>query len=112
MHPHYKGSFARGPYAWKPDFTMGSQSGGGSWSCEEPRKLDARFVKDVTIFDGTEVAPNAKFTKIWRVSNSGTLAWPQGVQLVHIGGDTLSTEDTVNVEVLIYQTLKPFIKCT
>ena len=102
MHPHFKGSFARGPYTWKPEVAMGAQSSRGSWSssCEEPRKLDARFVKDVTIFDGTEVSPKTNFTKIWRVSNSGTLAWPQGIQLVHIGGDTLSTKDIVNVEVL------------
>ena len=106
MHPHCKGSFARGSYGWKPEFGMGSQVNKSSppFSYEEHRKLDARFVKDVTIFDGTEISPGTKFTKIWRVSNSGTLAWPQAIQLIHIGGDTLTTEDTVNVEV---HTLNP-----
>ncbi|CAM6049485.1 unnamed protein product [Sphagnum compactum] len=52
-------------------------------------KLDARFVQDVTIFDGTELAPGTQFTKIWRLRNSGSLAWPQHTQLVHVGGDEM-----------------------
>jgi hypothetical protein len=33
--------------------------------------LAARFVCDVSIFDGTQMAPNTKFTKIWRLKNTG-----------------------------------------
>ncbi|KAL3693618.1 hypothetical protein R1sor_007269 [Riccia sorocarpa] len=61
-------------------------------------KLDARFVQDVTIFDGTELAPLAKFTKIWRLRNSGTLPWPLDTKLVHVGGDELGNVDQVPVE--------------
>ncbi|KAL2634087.1 hypothetical protein R1flu_005566 [Riccia fluitans] len=61
-------------------------------------KLDARFVQDVTIFDGTELSPLAKFTKIWRLRNSGTLSWPLDTKLVHVGGDELGNVDQVPVE--------------
>ena len=33
--------------------------------------LAARFVCDVSIFDGTQMAPSTKFTKIWRLKNTG-----------------------------------------
>merc|ERR1719274_336213 len=42
-----------GPAAW------GTHGGGGP-------KLAARFVRDVSIFDGTQMAPGTSFTKIWR----------------------------------------------
>jgi len=58
-------------------------------------KLDSRFVKDVSIFDGTVVAPNADFTKIWRLRNSGNVPWPPMTHLVHVGGDLLSENSFV-----------------
>jgi hypothetical protein len=75
-----------GPYGGKPEARAGVSlfGSGGSGG-----KLDARFVQDVTIFDGTELAPGTQFTKIWRLRNSGSLAWPQQTQLVHVGGDEM-----------------------
>jgi hypothetical protein len=35
-------------------------------------------VADVTIPDGTVMKPGEKFTKIWRVQNTGTCKWDQG----------------------------------
>lgn len=61
-------------------------------------KLDARFVTDVTIFDGTEVSGGTSFTKIWRLRNIGTLRWPQGTQLVHVGGDVLGSDKPSSLE--------------
>lgn len=61
-------------------------------------KLDARFVRDVTIFDGTEVAGGTSFTKIWRLRNIGTLRWPHGTQLVHVGGDVLGSDKPSSLE--------------
>jgi hypothetical protein len=52
-------------------------------------ELDAQFVQDVTMFDGTELAPGTEFTKIWHLRNSGSSAWPPQTQLVHVGGDEL-----------------------
>merc|ERR1719218_170531 len=53
-------------------------------------KLAARFVADVSIFDGTQVAPCTPFTKIWRLKNVGEWAWPPGTQLTFVGGDQMS----------------------
>jgi aspartyl protease family protein len=46
---------------------------------ERPR---ARFVTDLTLPDGSIVAPSSALTKVWRVCNPGTTAWPEGVRLV------------------------------
>eukprot|EP00250_Pteridium_aquilinum_P019440 c24432_g1_i1 orf=278-2287(-) len=96
--PGSRASFARGSYGWKPNHPFAGHQWSSFAAGDEHGKLDARFVKDVTIFDGTELSPGTKFTKIWRMSNIGTLPWPQSTQLVHIGGDVLSTEETVAVE--------------
>merc|ERR1719265_2861146 len=44
--------------------------------------LSARFVSDVSIFDGTQMAPSTKFTKIWRLKNTGEVPWPPGTQIM------------------------------
>jgi next-to-BRCA1 protein 1 len=90
--PHMHGSHGphgfhgpHGPYGGKGDSRCGGAFGGFGG------KLDARFVQDVTIFDGTEFAPGTEFTKIWRLRNSGSCAWPKSTQLVHVGGDALGS---------------------
>jgi next-to-BRCA1 protein 1 len=82
-----------GPYAGKNDSRCGVGAGVAAFG-----KLDARFVQDVTIFDGTEFAPGAAFTKIWRLRNSGTCAWPKSTQLIHVGGDELGSTLAVTLE--------------
>ncbi|PHU23802.1 hypothetical protein BC332_08909 [Capsicum chinense] len=62
-------------------------------------KLDSRFIQDVNILDGTLMAPLTRFTKIWRMKNNGNLIWPQGTQLVWIGGDKLSDRFSVELEI-------------
>lgn len=62
-------------------------------------KLDSRFIQDVNILDGTIMAPLTRFTKIWRMKNNGNLVWPQGTQLVWIGGDKLSDRFSVELEI-------------
>ncbi len=88
-----------GPYGGKPEARagVGLFGLGGSGG-----KLDARFVQDVTIFDGTELAPGTQFTKIWRLRNSGSLAWPQQTQLVHVGGDEMGPIYAATLEVDIW----------
>ncbi len=49
----------------------------------------AQFVTDVTIPDGTPIAPNAAFTKTWRLTNTGTCTWTSGYQLVFHNGDAM-----------------------
>lgn len=51
-----------------------------------PCTLNAQFIADVTIPDGTTVAPGTAFVKTWRVRNNGTCAWDNTFQLVFAGG--------------------------
>jgi next-to-BRCA1 protein 1 len=62
-------------------------------------KPDARFVKDVTIYDGTEMVPGTPFTKIWRFRNTGTTHWPQGTKIVNVGGDKLSEQESFALQI-------------
>jgi hypothetical protein len=63
----------------------------------EPCTLDASFVTDVTIPDNTELVPGKNFTKIWRVTNSGTCDWQPGIQLIFDSGDMLGGPSTVAI---------------
>jgi len=62
-------------------------------------KLTARHVKDVTIPDGTKLAPKTAFVKTWRVRNEG-LEWPAGSRLIFISkkGDHMEGPEFVPVE--------------
>ncbi|KAK4257026.1 hypothetical protein QN277_006671 [Acacia crassicarpa] len=62
-------------------------------------RVDSRFILDVTVIDGTLMAPSTAFTKIWRMRNNGTVPWPKGCQLVWIGGDKFSDSHSVNLEI-------------
>jgi hypothetical protein len=47
------------------------------------------FVSDVTIPDNTSMTPGQKFTKTWRVRNSGTCAWEVGFKFNFTGGEAM-----------------------
>lgn len=64
---------------------------------EEPCTLDASFVTDVTIPDNSELAPGSNFTKIWRVTNSGTCDWQPGAQLIFDSGEQLGGPPSVAI---------------
>jgi hypothetical protein len=59
--------------------------------------LNAAFVADVTVPDGSEFAPGAAFTKVWRVRNSGTCVWEAGSQLLFASGELMHGPAAVNV---------------
>jgi len=63
-----------------------------------PSKNVAHYVEDVTIPDGTILEAGAPFTKVWKMKNAGSEAWPAGCKLVHLGGDALGASASVNVE--------------
>jgi hypothetical protein len=48
----------------------------------------AQFMKDVSIPDGSQVAPGASFTKTWRLRNAGVCTW-SGYSLVFESGDLM-----------------------
>jgi len=68
---------------------------------EEPAapkiRYHSRFVKDVTIPDGTKIEAGARFIKTWRLRNNGNHEWPEGTTLVNIGGDFLGQVESVPV---------------
>jgi hypothetical protein len=57
----------------------------------------ARFVRDVTIPDGTVMEPGQSFTKTWRVENNGVVPWGEGTQLVFARGAEMGAASPVSV---------------
>ena len=55
----------------------------------------AQFVTDVTVPDGTTFAPNAPFTKTWRLKNVGTCTWTTAYSLVFVSGDRMGGVTTL-----------------
>ena len=55
----------------------------------------AFFVKDVTIPDGSVIAPGAAFRKTWKLQNGGTTTWTTSYNFVFISGDQMGTVTTV-----------------
>jgi hypothetical protein len=62
--------------------------------------LDATYLADVTISDGTHLEKGEGFLKTWRVRNSGTCDWPEDTGLVFAYGDQMSAPDSVAVGAL------------
>nr|XP_043618014.1 protein JOKA2-like [Erigeron canadensis] len=63
-------------------------------------KLDSICVSDVTVPDVTIMAPYTKFTKIWKMRNTGSLAWPQGSKFMCVSGVRSSRDsDSVDIEI-------------
>uniref|UniRef100_A0A0D9VHR9 ZZ-type domain-containing protein n=1 Tax=Leersia perrieri TaxID=77586 RepID=A0A0D9VHR9_9ORYZ len=62
-------------------------------------KLESRFILDVTVLDGTLMAPSTPFTKIWRMHNNGSIMWPLGTQLIWVGGDQFALQTSVPLEI-------------
>ena len=49
----------------------------------------ASFVGDVSIPDGTILAPGTAFTKIWRLRNAGSCTWTTSYAVVHLSGERM-----------------------
>lgn len=47
---------------------------------------DSKFEFDMTIPDGTHLAPNAAFIKVWRIRNTGTCPWTTAYEYRFAGG--------------------------
>lgn len=57
----------------------------------------ASFAGDVTIPDGTELAPGARFVKTWRMRSSGCAPWPTGSTWVFVSGNQMGAPASVSV---------------
>ncbi len=56
-----------------------------------------QFIADVTVPDGTLLAPAQAFNKIWRVKNTGTCNWDATYQFVYVGGDAMAAVAAIAV---------------
>lgn len=54
-----------------------------------------RFVKDVSVPDGTSFAAGEVFTKTWRLQNRGTCTWTPDYSLVYASGDPMGSSMVV-----------------
>src|SRR6266498_371640 len=50
----------------------------------------AKFVKDVTIPDGTALETNTQFTKTWRLKNMGSCTWDSSYRIAFVDGTSMS----------------------
>ena len=57
----------------------------------------AQFVTDVTIPDGTKLAPGEAFEKTWRLKNTGSCTWTTSYALVFDSGDAMDAPASVNL---------------
>ena len=58
--------------------------------------LNATFIADMTIPDGTLLAPHTAFVKTWRITNDGTCQWDD-YELVYIAGDQMTGPAAVKI---------------
>ena len=72
--------------------------GGGGVPLPPPSVCNlGSFVTDVTIPDGTVLAPGTAFTKTWRIRNVGSCTWSTSYALVYVFGNSMGTSGVVNL---------------
>lgn len=77
-----------------PFFTPTTGSIGGG--CDS-----IQFVSDVTVPDGQDFAPDATFTKTWRLRNAGTCSWSTSYSVVFVSGNAMGGPATQNLTATI-----------
>jgi len=75
----------------------GEEEGTVAAASAEAKGLRASYVADVTVPDNTRFENGEKFTKTWRVRNSGSEAWPDDTVLTFVSGKELATVSKVDV---------------
>jgi hypothetical protein len=79
--------------AWSATATpaMGASSSSYSYAsgCN-----DAGYVSDVTIPDGSVLAPGETFTKTWELLNTGSCTWRKVYTITFVGGDDMDGSGT------------------
>jgi hypothetical protein len=62
---------------------------------------NAVYVSDVTVPDGTVIAPGASFVKTWKIMNSGSTTWNTSYALEHISDNLMGAEKSVPLTVTV-----------
>jgi N-acetylmuramoyl-L-alanine amidase len=68
---------------------------------------DAQFVADVSIPDGSRLAPGASFVKTWRLRNTGATSWGPEYRFAFHSGDRLGGPDWVPLPVAAASPVPP-----
>ena len=55
---------------------------------------DAVYVSDVTIPDGTVLAPGEEFVKTWKFQNTGSCAWSEDFLITFTNGEDMDGDST------------------
>jgi len=55
---------------------------------------NAAFVADVTIQYAPAFNPGDRFTKTWRIKNTGSCDWPRGFRIAFVSGDRFGTDSS------------------
>ncbi len=55
---------------------------------------NSAYVSDVTIPDGTDLAPGETFTKTWELVNTGSCTWNSDYSMTFISGDDMGGSET------------------
>lgn len=58
---------------------------------------DADLVADVSVPDGTNVAPEEGFVKVWRMRSIGCAPWPDGTVWAFVSGEQMGAPASVSV---------------
>ncbi len=73
---------------------MGPVTGGGTVATAQPGACEnATFLGDVTVPDGTVVAPGQTFVKTWALENTGTCPWTSADKLVLVDGAPMGSSE-------------------
>ena len=59
----------------------------------------ATFVADVTVPDNSDVSGGTRFTKTWRIRNTGTCIWGSGYQLSYYSDEQMSAIGPIGLEI-------------
>ena len=55
---------------------------------------NAAYVSDVTIADGTVLAPGEEFVKTWKFQNTGSCDWSEDFWIAYSNGEDMDGDDT------------------
>jgi len=83
--------------AQAPTMLTNTASAGGTVTPAAAACMQAAFVTDVTVPDGTHFDNNEAFVKTWRLRNSGTCDWPADTVLVFASGTQMGSTSSVPV---------------
>eukprot|EP01090_Pellita_catalonica_P011635 TRINITY_DN2345_c0_g1_i1.p1 TRINITY_DN2345_c0_g1~~TRINITY_DN2345_c0_g1_i1.p1 ORF type:complete len:427 (-),score=66.21 TRINITY_DN2345_c0_g1_i1:426-1706(-) len=79
------------------------------------KNLYARFVKHVSVPDGSTLAPNVTFVKTWRMRNEGSNSWKLGSKLLFVSrlrGDQMNAPEYVLIPTEVMPTQEIDISVT